>query len=131
MENAVCKFCGQSFMVKGKNDEERMRAAIRECDCSQAVALSKKWDYIEDAKHELGEVFRFNPFTDKEDIYGEDETAESIKRSLEGFIEHLADFNIRTVSVNALHYGKITMAVDGEGKIKIKKLVSSSYESKV
>ena len=131
MENAVCKFCGQSFMVNGNTEEQRMREAIRKCDCSQAVSLSKKWDYIEEAKVELRKVCQFNPFTDREDIYGEDEIGESVRKNLEGFIEHLADFNIRTVSVNTRSYGKITMAVDSEGKIKIKKQVTTSYESKV
>lgn len=131
MENAVCKFCGQSFMVEGTTEEQRMRAAVKECDCAQAVALSKKWDYIEDAKEELRKVCQFNPFTDREDIYGEDEVGESVRKNLEGFIEHLADFNIRTVSVSTRSYGKITMTVDGEGKIKIKKQVTTSFESKV
>lgn len=130
-ERAVCKFCGQTFYSDEKTEEGLMRAAIKQCRCAGAVAQAKKWERIDMAKLKLCEVLSFNPVIGNEEVYGSEEFAEVIEKKLEGFIEHLVDLDVTSLQVKISGVGKITMQVNGDGNIKIKKQVTYGYESKV
>lgn len=132
MENlTACKFCGQAFMVDGESESERMRAAIATCNCLDALAVKRKWRYINAAKIKLTEVFSFNPFGENAQIAVEDECVQAIEENLERFIPYLVDFNISQIQINIAGFGKISLSTDSEGKVKIKKSVSANFESKV
>lgn len=131
MENvAVCKYCGQVFMVPGKTPEEQETQAIAKCNCVEAQAVQRKWRYIDEAKVKLAEAFSFNPFGENA-ISDEDEGIRAIETALEEFIPFLADLRISQISISVCNFGKINLATNAEGRIKIKKTVGATFESKV
>lgn len=125
---AVCKFCGQRFYSEKQSEAELEKDAIFQCDCWQAEKERNKIKYIEKAKDELSDVFSFCFFCDKNIC---DEKTELIQDKLSSLFEHMVEMDITSVTAKISDVGKITMSVNSDGEIKIKRVVCSSVERKV
>lgn len=129
-DNAICPFCGQSFMMSAeKTEKEAVEFAVERCDCLQAREFRRKVQYIAEAKDKLREIFNYR-FIDGKETACCDSDSELLE-ILNAAIEHLADFKIKQITMAIPGIGKIVLNVDGDGKIKIKRSMTFSYESKV
>ena len=131
MENnsAVCPFCGQSFYTDAVTEEAKRISAIKECDCYEASKERDKWRYIENAKEELKDIFKIQFFGAEEPVYSE--KLEAIEHKIAALFVHMVELDVTAVTAKICDIGKITMSVNSDGEIKIKRMVSSSVERKV
>lgn len=124
-DNAVCPFCGQSFMMPSPaTANEAEEYALNRCDCLQAREYRRKVQYIAEAKDKLREIFNYQ-------LVGKEESADwdsdsALLDILNAAIEQLADFKIRQIVMSIPAIGKIVITVDANGKIKIKRLMTYS-----
>ena len=126
---AVCPFCGQSFYTNAVTEEGKRISAIKECDCWEARREREKWQYIENAKSELKDIFKMQFFGEEEPVYSE--KLEVIENKIASLFVHMVELDVTSVTAKICDIGKITMSVNADGEIKIKRVVSSSVERKV
>lgn len=131
MENncAVCPFCGQSFYTDEVSEKAKLDYAIENCDCWEARRERDKLRYIENAKGELKDIFKMQFFGSDEEVYSE--KLETIERKIAFLFVHMVELDVTSVTAKICDIGKITMSVNADGEIKIKRVVSSSVERKV
>ena len=127
---AVCECCGQAFMSDLPTEAERNKEALMKCSCSGANAARRRFQKIKDAEIELIEVMEYNPFNGSSDSIVDEETADSIRKSLEPFIEHLIDGDVKSLTVQIPGIGKVTMA-SSDKSIKISKRITTGVERKI
>lgn len=72
----------------------------------------------------------YNPFNGPSDSIVDEETADSIRKSLEPFIEHLIDGDVKSLTVQIPGIGKVTMA-SSDKSIKISKRITTGVERKI
>lgn len=118
------------MMPEARNENEAEEYALLKCSCPQARDYQKKIQYIAEAKDKLQEIFNLAlPGNTTEPTYYE--SGCELIDILEKSIEYLADYKIRQVMMSIPNIGKIVIAVGADGKIKIKRSMTFSYESKV
>lgn len=129
-DNAVCPFCGQSFMMSSPATyDEAEGYALNRCECLQAREYRRKVQYIANAKDKLREIFNRQLVEKEESANWDSESA--VLDILNAAIEQLADFKIRQVAMLIPTIGKIVITVDSNGKIKIKRLMTYSFVQEV
>ena len=126
---AVCPFCGQSFYTDEVSEKAKLDYAIENCDCWQAGRERDKLRYIENAKGELKDIFKMQFFGSDEEVYSE--KLETIENKIAALFVHMVELDVTSVTAKICDIGKITMSVNADGEIKIKRVVSSSVERKV
>ena len=126
---AVCPYCGQRFHSVATDEDARRIDAISQCDCWEARRERDKWQYIENAKGELKDIFKMQFFGSDEEVYSE--KLETIERKIASLFVHMVELDVTSVTAKICDIGKITMSVNADGEIKIKRVVSSSVERKV
>ena len=126
---AVCPFCGQSFHSDEVGEQAKREEAISQCDCWQARREREKWQYVQNAKAELKDIFQMQFFGEEEPVYSE--KLEAIENKIASLFVHMVELDVTSVTAKICDIGKITMSVNADGEIKIKRVVSSSVERKV
>lgn len=127
---AVCKFCGQTFYCDAKTEKEREAYAIEQCNCPSAGLKRQKIRYINKARAELAEIFAYKFFNDEKNESADDANAD-IRIEIEKLLPFMVDFSLLKTDFSISGIGKITLSVNNDGEIKIKRTVSSSIERKV
>ncbi|MCM1365549.1 MAG: hypothetical protein NC122_10655, partial [Faecalibacterium sp.] len=124
---AACKFCGQTFFCDAESQAERDEYAFNKCKCDGAVHARIRAKHIKDATAELNDVFAYRFYNDEE-IEGSNEMYADIKRHIEQLIPFMVDLDLLKADFYVSGLGKITLSVNSDSVIKIKRTVSSSIE---
>ena len=128
--NAICPFCGQAFMLREELTEEQAKKyALSVCDCGSARQFRVKENQIQQAQARLAEIFNFS-------LTGKDESAataglENLLETLYKIVEEGVNGNVRSVNMQIPDVGSLSIKIDSNGKVKIKKSLTLSYGSEV
>ena len=129
-DTAICHFCGQAFMLKEDKAEKEAEAyALSVCTCAQARQFRLKESQIQQAQAKLAEIFNFS-------LTGKDESAataglENLLETLYKIVEEGVNGNVRSVNMQIPDVGSLSIKIDSNGKVKIKKSLTLSYGSEV
>lgn len=129
-DNAICPFCGQTFILREEQTEEdAKRYALSVCDCGEARQFRIKENQIQQAQAKLAEIFSFS-FNGSDGSTGQ-ETDRDLLEILYKLIEETVNDNVLSVDMKIPGIGKLSIKSAGGGKIKIKKSLTFSYGSEV
>lgn len=129
MQEAICPFCGQCF-YSDETDKVALRMeAIQRCDCDEAKKECRLQEYVTKAKNQLKGIFCLN-FSGIE-MTQNTQRLKSIEEKMSLLLEHMARFEVYSVTANIDGIGKLSMTIKNSGEIKIKRVVSAYIERTV
>lgn len=102
-------------------------APFDKCNCGSAVLARIRAKHIKDATTELNDVFAYRFYNDEE-IEGSNEMYADIKEHIEQLIPFTVDLDLLKADFYVNGLGKITLSVNSDSVIKIKRTVSNSIE---
>lgn len=124
-----CRFCGQVFITNKGTQIQREEEAIRRCGCAEANIYRTRLNYIANAKVDLAEVFDYKFVFAEHEV--DPETLDEIRKILERFFVHMVNNDVGNVQLTIPLFGKITLSSNSNGKIKIKRVLSTGIEKEV
>lgn len=112
-----------------RTEEEAKKYALSVCDCGDARQFRLKESQIQQAQAKLAEIFNFS-------LTGKDESAataglENLLETLYKIVEEGVNGNVRSINMQIPDVGGLSIKIDSNGKVKIKKSLTLSYGGEV